>query len=127
MKHKVRRIHFVGIGGSGTIFLTKCNLLCIYCQNYEISHLGYGEDISLSGAAEIMLNLQSMGCHNINLVTPTHFAPQLVKAISVAAVTPQCSFCELSVNARGKLLSFNASSLVNCHAKAADGKKKALE
>jgi len=74
-----------GRNGSGTIFLTHCNLLCIYCQNYEISHLGYGEETSIGEAAEIMLNLQSRGCHNINLVTPTHFTPQLVKAISVAA------------------------------------------
>ena len=71
--------------GSGTIFLTNCNLLCIYCQNYEISHLGYGEEVSIDKSAEIMLSLQSRGCHNINLVTPTHFTPQLVKAISVAA------------------------------------------
>jgi putative pyruvate formate lyase activating enzyme len=75
----------VGRYGSGTIFLTNCSLLCIYCQNYEISHLGYGEKVSIDKAAEIMLNLQKMGCHNINLVTPTHFTPQLVKAISVAA------------------------------------------
>jgi putative pyruvate formate lyase activating enzyme len=74
-----------GRNGSGTIFLTNCNLLCIYCQNYEISHLGYGEEVSIGEAAEMMLNLQSRGCHNINLVTPTHFTPQLVKAISVAA------------------------------------------
>jgi putative pyruvate formate lyase activating enzyme len=74
-----------GRNGSGTIFFTHCNLLCIYCQNYEISHLGYGEETSIGEVAEIMLNLQSRGCHNINLVTPTHFTPQLVKAISVAA------------------------------------------
>jgi putative pyruvate formate lyase activating enzyme len=74
-----------GRNGSGTIFLTNCNLLCIYCQNYETSHLGDGEEVSISEAAEMMLNLQSRGCHNINLVTPTHFTPQLVKAISVAA------------------------------------------
>jgi putative pyruvate formate lyase activating enzyme len=74
-----------GRNGSGTIFLANCNLLCIYCQNYEISHLGHGEEVSKYEAAEIMLNLQSKGCHNINLVTPTHFTPQLVEAISVAA------------------------------------------
>ena len=74
-----------GTNGSGTIFLTNCNLLCIFCQNYEISHLGYGEDVSIDKAAEIMLSLQSRGCHNINLVTPTHYTPQLVKTISVAA------------------------------------------
>jgi putative pyruvate formate lyase activating enzyme len=74
-----------GRNGSGTIFLANCNLLCIYCQNYEISHLGQGGEASIDEAAEIMLNLQSKGCHNVNLVTPTHFTPQLVKAISVAA------------------------------------------
>jgi putative pyruvate formate lyase activating enzyme len=74
-----------GRNGSGTIFLTNCNLLCIYCQNYDISHLGYGEEVSIGEAAEIMLGLQSRGCHNINLVTPTHFTSQLVKTISVAA------------------------------------------
>lgn len=75
----------VGTHGSGTIFLTNCNLLCVYCQNYEISHLGEGREVSLEEAAEMMLALQKIGCHNINLVTPTHFAPQLVKAIKIAA------------------------------------------
>ncbi|MFH0896566.1 MAG: radical SAM protein [Candidatus Bathyarchaeota archaeon] len=70
----------VGTGGSGTIFLTNCNLLCVYCQNYEISHLGHGEARSESQAADYMISLQDRGCHNINFVTPTHFAPQLVKA-----------------------------------------------
>jgi len=70
----------VGIGGSGTIFLTNCNLLCVYCQNYEISHLEQGETRSESQVADYMISLQKMGCHNINFVTPTHFAPQLVKA-----------------------------------------------
>jgi len=74
-----------GIEGSGTIFLTNCNLLCVYCQNYEISHIGYGTEVSVDEAAEIMLRLQGMGCHNINLVTPTHYAPQLVEAVSIAA------------------------------------------
>jgi putative pyruvate formate lyase activating enzyme len=70
----------VGTGGSGTMFLTNCNLLCVYCQNYDISHLGYGEIRSESQVADYMIGLQYRGCHNINLVTPTHFAPQLVKA-----------------------------------------------
>jgi len=75
----------VGIHGSGTIFLTNCNLLCVYCQNYEISHMGVGEVKSESEAADCMLWLQSIGYHNINLVTPTHFTPQLAKAIGIAA------------------------------------------
>lgn len=75
----------VGMHGSGTIFLTNCNLLCVYCQNYEISHRGEGEVKDEAEVADYMLRLQNMGCHNINLVTPTHFTPQLVKAISMAA------------------------------------------
>ncbi len=74
----------VGTGGSGTIFLTNCNLLCVYCQNYEISHLGDGTSISKEKVADDMIFLQKRGCHNINFVTPTHFTPQLVKAIANA-------------------------------------------
>ena len=74
----------VGIHGSGTIFLTHCNLRCVYCQNYEISHLGVGDIVSEERVARMMLELQALGCHNINFVTPTHYAPQLVKAISIA-------------------------------------------
>jgi putative pyruvate formate lyase activating enzyme len=70
----------VGTGGSGTIFMTNCNLLCVYCQNYEISHLGLGNVKSESQVADYMISLQHRGCHNINLVTPTHFTPQLVRA-----------------------------------------------
>jgi putative pyruvate formate lyase activating enzyme len=75
----------VGRGGSGTIFLTGCNLLCVYCQNYEISHLLVGDVMGEEPVAGIMLHLQRRGCHNINFVTPTHFAPHLVKALRVAA------------------------------------------
>jgi len=74
----------VGIHGSGTIFLTHCNLRCVYCQNYEISHLGIGEVVSEEEVAGMMLKLQALGCHNINFVTPTHYAPYLVKAVSIA-------------------------------------------
>jgi len=74
----------VGTTGSGTIFLTKCNLLCVYCQNYEISHLGFGEIKSESQVADYMISLQKGGCHNINFVTPTHFAPQLITATKYA-------------------------------------------
>lgn len=74
----------VGVHGSGTIFLTYCNLRCVYCQNYEISHLGVGEIVSEERVAKMMLELQALGCHNINFVTPTHYAPQLVKAIAIA-------------------------------------------
>jgi putative pyruvate formate lyase activating enzyme len=74
----------VGRFGSGTVFLTNCNLHCVYCQNYEISHLGYGEEVSIGETADIMLGLERRGCHNINLVTPTHYSTQLVQAIVTA-------------------------------------------
>lgn len=80
----------VGLHGSGTVFLTNCNLQCVYCQNYEISQRGEGEVKGEVEAADYMLRLQDMGCHNINLVTPTHFAPQLVKAIGIAAGKGLC-------------------------------------
>jgi putative pyruvate formate lyase activating enzyme len=74
----------VGIYGSGTIFLTSCNLGCSYCQNYDISHLGQGRLMTEEELAQDMLRLQKMGCHNINFVTPTHFTPQIVKALKIA-------------------------------------------
>lgn len=74
----------VGLYGSGTIFFTNCNLSCIYCQNYDISQLGIGNRISIDELANIMISLQSRGCHNINLVTPTHFVPQIVEALIIA-------------------------------------------
>lgn len=75
----------VGTAGSGTVFLTNCNMHCVYCQNFEISQLGKGTTITPKRLAKKMLVLQSMGCHNINLVTPTHFVPQLVQTITIAA------------------------------------------
>jgi len=74
----------VGLYGSGTIFLTHCNLRCIFCQNYEISHLGEGETITPKDLAKIMLYLQNQGCHNINFVTPTHYVPQIVEGLMYA-------------------------------------------
>lgn len=71
--------------GSGTIFLTWCNLRCVFCQNYDISLYGLGDKISIERCAEIMLWLQKKGCHNINFVTPTHYVPQLVKSIKIAS------------------------------------------
>jgi putative pyruvate formate lyase activating enzyme len=70
----------VGRHGSGTIFLTHCSLKCIFCQNYDISHLGQGQSVSPEALAEMMLSLQQRGCHNINWVTPTHQVPMLVEA-----------------------------------------------
>ncbi len=75
----------VGRNGSGTVFLTNCNLHCVFCQNYSLSQLGRGDFITPQELASRMLNLQKRGCHNINFVTPTHFAPQLVKAVMLAA------------------------------------------
>jgi len=74
----------VGTNGSGTIFFTNCNLDCKFCQNYDISHLGIGEKASTTDLARAMLWLQQIGCHNINLVTPTHFTPQIVDALILA-------------------------------------------
>lgn len=74
----------VGRYGSGTIFFTYCNLGCIFCQNYDISHLGNGKIITYEDLANYMLYLQQIGCHNINLVTPTHFTPQIVQGLIIA-------------------------------------------
>jgi len=74
----------VGRYGSGTIFFTYCNLGCLYCQNWTISHLGEGEETTVERLSSIMLMLQSQGCHNINLVTPTHQTPMIVEAIFLA-------------------------------------------
>jgi putative pyruvate formate lyase activating enzyme len=75
----------VGSGGSGTIFFTSCNLKCVFCQNFEISHLMEGEEIDETGLGRLMLRLQGMGCHNINFVTPSHVAPQILEAVYWAA------------------------------------------
>jgi putative pyruvate formate lyase activating enzyme len=71
--------------GSGTIFMGNCNLGCIFCQNYSISHLGEGTEMSFTKLADIMLSLQKQGCHNINLVTPTHQMPMILRAIMIAS------------------------------------------
>jgi len=75
----------VGYGGSGTIFLASCNLACLFCQNYELSHGGEGYRASPEDVARTMLALQQRGCHNVNFVTPTHVTPQLLQAIALAA------------------------------------------
>lgn len=75
----------VGTGGSGTIFFTSCNLKCAFCQNYEISHMMEGREVSADTLAKLMLELQRMGCHNINLVTPSHVVPQILEAVESAA------------------------------------------
>jgi putative pyruvate formate lyase activating enzyme len=75
----------VGHHGSGTIFLTHCNLGCIFCQNYSISHLNEGQEITPEKMAKLMIDLQHLGCHNINFVSPTHYVPQILKSIQKAA------------------------------------------
>lgn len=74
-----------GTSGSGTIFFAHCNLLCNFCQNFDISHEGYGIEVSSSRLARMMLELQERGCHNINFVTPSHVIPQMLAAIEAAA------------------------------------------
>ena len=74
----------VGMYGSGTIFITSCSLGCVFCQNYDISHLGEGYEVSLERFAQMMIELQSMGCHNINFVTPSHVVPQILEALPLA-------------------------------------------
>lgn len=74
----------VGQKGSGTIFLSHCGVRCLYCQNYTLSMDGEGVEIPDARAAEAMLKLQSMGCHNINWVTPTHYLPSLINGLKLA-------------------------------------------
>ena len=74
----------VGRRGSGTIFFTGCPLGCAFCQNCDISHHLGGEEVDPADLAEMMLDLQDLGCHNINLVTPTHFVPQILRAVALA-------------------------------------------
>ena len=75
----------VGRHGSGTIFFGNCNLGCVFCQNYSISHLGEGKEMSHEELAGIMLDLQKKGCHNINLVTPTHQVSAIIRAVKTAS------------------------------------------
>ena len=73
-----------GENGSGTVFFSNCNLNCIYCQNYEISNLGKGKEITIEHLAEIFLKQQEKGAHNINLVTPTMYVFQIIEALKIA-------------------------------------------
>ena len=79
--HKWEEPVISGSNGSGTIFFSYCNLKCLYCQNKKISTGGYGKDITNKRLKEIMLELQDKGAHNINLVTPTHYVPQIVSTL----------------------------------------------
>ena len=75
----------VGTQGSGTIFFTHCNLLCLFCQNFDISHQGCGQKVTTDQLAAMMLALQNQGCHNINFVSPSHVVPQILSAVAIAA------------------------------------------
>jgi len=79
-----------GTRGSGTIFLTNCNLGCTFCQNYDISHQGRGQSVSIGDLASAMLSLQHSGCHNINFVTPSHQVHAIVAAVAMAAGDGLC-------------------------------------
>jgi len=74
----------VGKYGSGTIFFTNCNLKCLSCQNYSISQLGDGTEVTKEELARMMLALQARGCHNINFVSPTHVVPQILEGLEIA-------------------------------------------
>lgn len=80
----------VGTHGSGTIFFTHCNLLCLFCQNFDISHQGYGQAVSDRQLAAMMTALQQQGCHNINFVTPSHVVPQILSALEIAIQQGLC-------------------------------------
>ncbi len=82
--HFGEELPLVGNNGSGTIFFSNCNLRCVFCQNWPIAHQGKGRQISDRELADIMLNLQQRGCHNINLVTPTHVMPNILRAVRIA-------------------------------------------
>lgn len=83
-KHWEEEKELVGTGGSGTIFFSFCTMRCVFCQNYDLSHFKNGEEQTPERLAEIMIELQQNGCHNINLVSPTHVIPQIVEAIYIA-------------------------------------------
>lgn len=82
--HPGEEAPFVGRRGSGTIFFSNCNLLCIFCQNWQINHRGEGTQVTHQRIATMMISLQRRGCHNINWVTPTHVVPHLVSALRIA-------------------------------------------
>lgn len=73
-----------GENGSGTVFFTGCSLKCVFCQNYQLSHENYGKEVSVEELSDIFLRLQERKAHNINLVTPTHFVPQIIEALKLA-------------------------------------------
>lgn len=83
-RHYGEEFPISGTRGSGAIFFTHCNLACSFCQTYEMSQGGVGEEIESQRLADIMLELQAQGCHNIDLITPTHVVSQIVEALETA-------------------------------------------
>jgi len=73
-----------GENGSGTVFFSFCPLKCVFCQNYTLSHENIGKEITVEKLADIFFNLQEQNAHNINLVTPTHYVPQIIEALKIA-------------------------------------------
>ncbi len=82
--HFGEELSLVGKNGSGTIFFSNCNLRCVFCQNWPISHKGKGKELQDGDLANMMIRLQKTGCHNINVVTPTHVMPNILNAIRIA-------------------------------------------
>jgi putative pyruvate formate lyase activating enzyme len=82
--HLGEEMSLVGHHGSGTIFFSNCNLRCVFCQNWPISHEGRGKEVQDEDLADMMINLQKTGCHNINVVTPTHVIPNILNATRIA-------------------------------------------
>ncbi len=82
--HFGEELPLVGRNGSGTIFFSHCNLRCVFCQNWPIAHEGRGREVSDERLADMMLDMQRRGCHNVNLVTPTHMMPNIVSATRIA-------------------------------------------
>jgi putative pyruvate formate lyase activating enzyme len=82
--HFGEEMSLVGKKGSGTIFFSNCNLRCVFCQNWPISHEGRGQELTDEELSKLMLSLQEIGCHNINLVTPTHVMPNILNATRMA-------------------------------------------
>ncbi len=83
--HFGEEVPLVGEGGSGAIFFGRCNMRCHFCQNQEISHGGQGKEVTAQELSSMMLELQDLGAHNINLVSPSHVVPQILEAVHLAA------------------------------------------
>ncbi len=82
--HRGEEFPIRGYRGSGTIFFSFCNMRCVYCQNYDLSHWGEGREVEPEILADMMLELQNFGCHNVNLVSPSHVVPQILEALLIA-------------------------------------------